>query len=64
MFPVTAGRVGKDDEHFYNIITFYLTLPPYVRDSLEDKSVLVHFKKDFSLTSLGQSSEKKLTDLF
>ena len=31
----------------------------YVRDCLEDKSVLVHFKKAFSLTSLGYSFERR-----
>ena len=34
-------------------------LPPYVRDSLDDKSMLGHFKKASPLTSLGHSFERR-----
>ena len=38
-------------------------LPPYVRDSLEDKSMLVHFKKALPLTSLGTHLKEELLTL-
>ena len=48
--PVPTDRVGIG----------WWTLPPYVRDSLEDKSMLLHFKKAFPLTSLGHSFERRV----
>ena len=59
VFPVTTGRVKIGWWTFYNIVKFCLTLPPYVRDSLEDKSMFVHFKKVFSLTSVWNSFERR-----
>ena len=47
--PVPTDRVGIG----------WWTLPPYVRDSLEDKSMLLHFKKAFPFTSLGHSFERR-----
>ena len=35
-----------------------------LRDNLEDKSMLVHFKKVFPLTSLGTRLKEELTTLF
>ena len=59
VFPVTTGRVEIGWWTLCNIITFYLTLPPYLRDSLEDKSTVIHLKKVFSLTSLGNSFKRR-----
>ena len=36
-----------------------VNITPYAIDSLEDKSMLVHFKKAFPLTSLGHSFERR-----
>ena len=36
-----------------------VNITPYVRGSLEDKSILVHFKKVFPLTSRGHSFERR-----
>ena len=44
-----------------------VNITPYAIDSLEDKSMLVHFKKAFPLTPLGHSFERRayyLTALF
>ena len=41
-----------------------VTLPPYVRNSLEDKSKLALSKKSFCLTSFGTNLKEELTDLF
>ena len=40
-----------------------VNINPHVRDKLHEKSVLVHSKNVFPLTSLGHSFEE-LTDLF
>ena len=36
-----------------------VNITPYIVDSLEDKPMLVHFKKAFPLTSLGHSFERR-----
>ena len=54
VFPVHTGRVGIG---WWTLLQ-QVTLTPYVRDSSEDKSMLLHFKKSFSLTSLGHSFER------
>ena len=36
-----------------------VNITPYVIDSLDDNSMLVHFKKAFSITSLGHSFERR-----
>ena len=36
-----------------------VNITPYAIDSLEDKSMLVHFKKAFPLTPLGHSFERR-----
>ena len=36
-----------------------VNITPYIVDSLEDKPMLVHFKKAFPLTSLGHSFQRR-----
>ena len=44
-----------------NLKNLHGLLPPYVRDSLEDKSMLFHFKEAFPLTSLVTHLKVELT---
>ena len=58
-FLFQQAKQEQDDEHFYKVVNI---THPYmqVRDSLEDKSMLlVHFKKAFPLTLLGHSFERR-----
>ena len=40
-----------------------VNITPYAKDSLEDKSILVLFKKAFPLTSLGRSFQRRAYNL-
>ena len=49
MFPILTSR--------NRMMNTFITLPPYVRDSSEDKSMLFHFKKTFVLSSVWSGRE-------